>query len=218
MCPSLRPVDNRGVMRLPAQPGDLLGASGLLTGPVCWFRGQLIAFGDVPDLPREHVFGGPLPERLTMPPDAVLHTVMTVECSAIGALSDLPVTRLPVLYPFRHSGGLIEYTVAADGAVDVERVQAPAPTEGWPYEDYPVELPRIPLAAATPLPVSFDWLRDVLPQGLDDASPDDLVLVVPSPLPFGVSLWGEDGDAEGVVCVFVLSPEERRVRAHNQCT
>lgn len=205
-------------MRVPTQPGDLVTGSGLPAGPVCWYHGQLIAFGEFGDLHRAHEFGGPLPEDLTAPPGAVLHTVMTVECSKIAVLSDLPMARLPMLYPFRHSGGLIEYTVAADGAVDVEHVYRPAPTDRWPYEDYPLEFPRTPLAAAPPLSVSLDWVRDTLPQGLDDASPDDLVLVVPSPLPYGFSLWGEDGDAEGVVCVFVLSPEEGRIRAHNQCT
>ena len=205
-------------MRVPTSPADLVTGSGLLAGPVCWYDGQLIAFGEYPDLPRDHVFGGPLPEDVTMPSGAVLHTVMTLECSTIAGLSGLPLARLPMLYPFRHSGGLIEYTVAADGAVQVEHVDGPAPTDGWPYEAYPVELPRVWLGAAPPVPVALDWVRDMLPQGLDDASPDDLVLVVPSPLPFGVSLWGEDGDAEGVVCVFVLSPRAGRVRAHNQCT
>lgn len=205
-------------MRVPAQPGDLITGSGLLAVPVCWYDGQLIAFGEFPDLPRDHTFGGPLPVDVTLPPGAALHMVMTVECSAIAALSALPVARLPVVYPFRHSGGLIEYTVAVDGAVEVEHVHGPVPVDGWPYEGYPSAFPRTLLAAAPPLSASLDRVRDLLPQGLDDASSDDLVLLVPSPLPFGVSLWGEDGDAEGVVCVFVLSPGEGRVRAHNQCT
>jgi hypothetical protein len=55
-------------------------------------------------------------------------------------------------------------------------------------------------------------------QGLDDEAVDQLVVVVRPSAHFGVSLWGESGDAEEVEVVFCVAPETGRVSASNQCT
>jgi hypothetical protein len=47
---------------------------------------------------------------------------------------------------------------------------------------------------------------------------DQLVVVVRPDKRYGVSLWGESGDAVMVEVIFCVQPESGRVSASNQCT
>jgi hypothetical protein len=55
-------------------------------------------------------------------------------------------------------------------------------------------------------------------QGLNDEAAEQLVVVVRPSNSFGISLWGDSGDAEEVEVIFCISLETGRVSVSNQRT
>jgi hypothetical protein len=51
-----------------------------------------------------------------------------------------------------------------------------------------------------------------------DEQPAELLVAVPPPATLGFSMWGPDGDREGVTVVFECDLAERTIRAYNRCT
>ena len=63
---------------------------------------------------------------------------------------------------------------------------------------------------------SSDLFSEFLAQK-DKIEADELVVVVPPISDLGMSLWGDDGDAEGVQIIFRCDVQSWRVRVYNEC-
>ena len=53
---------------------------------------------------------------------------------------------------------------------------------------------------------------------VSDEDPDKIIGVVPPSEAYGVSLWGDMGDAEGVLCIFEISIKSGKVKTYNICS
>jgi hypothetical protein len=89
----------------------------------------------------------------------------------------------------------------------------------WPYRGYPEILPYIPLAIESRETITPEqFARQLTWQGLEAFSGEELVVVVPAISRLGVSMWGRDGDNEGVQLIFRYRYDAKEIAAVTQCT
>ncbi len=168
-----------------------------------------------------HVFGGPLDLTVRGFPRnrRPLHRLLTLDLRDSRLSISLPNTdSLPLLYGFAYDGCLLDYQVASDAEVRITDVSPRVPSQEWPYRGYPDHFGARRVALGERQRISRRMVTRLTWQGLDDEAADQLVVVVRPSASFGVSLWGESGDAEEVEVVFCVEPEAGRVSASNQCT
>src|SRR5262249_22512342 len=127
-------------------------------------------------------------------------------------------TLLPLLYGFAYSGCLLEYQVDSDSEVRIVEMPPRSPAKDWPYKNYPDQFNAKPVALGRRMRINRKSLSELTWQGLDDEFADELVVIVRPSERFGVSLWGESGDAEEVQVIFRVQPETGRTIVSNQCT
>ena len=166
--------------------------------------------------PSESVYGGPLQPRLhgNFGP-APLHHIATLSTEHLPMLGGIS---LPLLYGFQYSGCEMDY------AYDTEQVQllhiSPAQSDAdWPYENYPAQLPQLALKLAKVVTESWEVFssRSRYPN-LPARQTAELVAVIPAPRHIGQSLWGEEGDDEGVCVVCECDLSAQRVHSYNICS
>lgn len=160
-------------------------------------------------------FGGPrvlaqLGARCGPKPLHAIATLSHVHVPALRAAS------LPLVYGLAYDACELRYRCEGD-ELHVESVLPERSSEDWPYPEYPALLPYVPLQ---PIERSREpWSEFRARFGSDAREPiAPLVALVPPPATIGHSLWGPEGDAEGVTIVFACAPAERRVHAFNVCT
>jgi hypothetical protein len=163
-------------------------------------------------------FGGPSDLRFTgaLARRARLHHVLTLGGGIIPAMEQQHVFKLPLFYGFCHDGGQLKYRLPEERTSELLELEPRQVSADFPYPDYPALLLHLPLR--------LDQRRDCTPadfarftwQGLE-IKPSMLVVIVPPILVGGVSMWGPDGDAEGVQVIFECDFETHTVRGSNQC-
>ena len=168
-----------------------------------------------------HTFGRPLDLAVRGLPRnrQPLHRLLTLDLCDSRLNVSLPnATVLPLLYGFVYSGCLLEYQVVSDAEIRIIDLTPRLPSRDWPYKGYPDHFAVRPVALGDRKRISRKMMTRLTCQGLDDEAADQLVVVVRPSTRFGVSLWGESGDAEEVEVIFRVSPETGRISASNQCT
>ncbi|MGN6528086.1 MAG: hypothetical protein ACTHL8_16990 [Burkholderiaceae bacterium] len=165
-------------------------------------------------------FGGPLclavtgaslgPRPLHQIGGLALADIPTVACS--NAYVDVPL-----IYGMCFEGCDLSYRVSV-GAIEVSSLSPDRSSDDWPYERYPLELPAVPLGHARSWSESWEEFRERLIPNLNEWATSKVTVVVPPPKTLGFSLWGPEGDAEGVSIVFQYACEEGSVRAFNHCS
>ena len=188
-----------------------------LACPVVFWRGRLSVFVRATVGDGHHQFGGSLPHGAEIPAGAILHSLFTVNISQCRALDGINITEPPLIFPFRHDGGRIKYHYR-EGRVTVDEVMPPESRYDWPYDDYPKVFSPVKFGSSCAFDMSRKEFEDLLSQRLRETSNDNVVVVIPPREDYGVSLWGEMGDAEMVQCVFVFDPATGEVTAENQCS
>ena len=196
-------------------------AANQVTVPVVADRGRL-RVAALDDAAGTHRFGGPLaldipPKNGRMPPP--LHRVLTLDARDPLLELSAEATVLPLIYGFRINACEMSYRVQPDGGIAELAVDGSLHNVAtWPYAGYPTEFPPLPVrlldaGVATPEQVyNLTWQSVI---SLDPAA--GIVVIVPPCERYGVSLWGEMGDAEDVQVIFEIEPDSLRVRAYNQC-
>jgi hypothetical protein len=131
-----------------------------------------------------------------------LHRLLTIEFNSIV---------IPFIYGFTYSGCRLTYKVLNPSEIEILEMSPDTVSEDWPYPLYPGTLPKKclrfrdtdePLAAI---------------QGIEN--PDSKgILIIPPSQEYGVSLWGEMGDAEELQVIFEFDLETRIVTCYNQCS
>ncbi|MDX1680899.1 MAG: hypothetical protein R3242_09230, partial [Akkermansiaceae bacterium] len=159
-------------------------------------------------------------EGLKKPKDAVIHSVATIdtESSPIFEGFDHPFVHL--LYAFRHdASGMsdMQYAHRKKG-VKITKLREKHPDPYWPYEEFPDILPKLPLECFENIEVDDDAIEMLLSQYVGHEDPDKIIAVVPPSSAYGVSLWGDMGDDEGVQCIFEISIKSGKVKTYNICS
>src|SRR5262249_34364444 len=122
---------------------------------------------------------------------------------------------LPLLYGLRYLNGNMAYQFEHS---DISVLASPGTfDEDWPYRDYPTLLPYIPVAVTKRKKQTWRQFAAEFPN-MKDEQPSELVVIVPPPMTIGVSVWGREGDAEGVAMVFECDLKEKKVSTYNVCT
>jgi len=168
-----------------------------------------------------HVFGGPLDLSVRGFPRnrRSLHRLLTLDLRDSHLNISLPnTTVLHLLYAFAYSGCRLDYQVVSDTEIRIIELTPRLPSRDWPYTDYPDYFPVRPVALGERKRISRKMITRLTWQGLNDEAAEQLVVVVRPSNSFGISLWGDSGDAEEVEVIFCISLETGRVSVSNQRT
>jgi hypothetical protein len=168
-----------------------------------------------------HTFGGPLELLVRGFPKnrRPLHRFLTLDLRDPRFGVSLPNAQsLPLLYGFVYDACVLDYQIVSDAEVRIIELTPSRPSKHWPYANYPDHFSAKPVAFGRRRPIRRAALARLTWQGLNDEAADQLVVVVRPGDQFGVSLWGESGDAEEVEVVFRVGPESGRVSVSNECT
>ena len=175
-------------------------------------QGMLAVFQPSRDSDRVACFGGIL--------DHTIHGASEIAKLNLVANFGSTITQLegiPLLYAYQHEGCVMKYRVDGERVI-VEHMDEIEPSNDWPYENFPRFFPEVSLAIVHQHAMSFDDFCELAVQGYFEEGDETWAhVIVPPSEAYGVSLWGEDGDAEGVQTLFSVDPEHKRVVTSNQC-
>ncbi|MEO0415294.1 MAG: hypothetical protein AAF226_10120 [Verrucomicrobiota bacterium] len=188
-----------------------------LVRPIVYWQGQLSVFVRSNDVNSAHQFGGALPAEITLPKKASLHTLLNIDTTKCSALRGLKHARLPLIFPFCHDGGHLVYHLN-NNVITVDQLSPELPDTNWPYENFPQSLPASGMSSSPAFEVEREDVEELLWQGFYGVPDEHVVIVIPPREDYGVSLWGEIGDAEMVQCVFIFDPVTGKITAENQCS
>jgi len=194
-----------------------LKSAGDLKHPAVYFQGRVCLFYRPNGFDCPHVFGGPLPGGLEVAPGASLHSVLTISRADCDVLEESDFESVPLIFPFQHDSGLIQYCISKSGNSEIDSLEPPESSDDWPYEGYPRTFPVQRMRSSQALPISKSDFEALLWQGFTYWSDQLAVAVIPPNASYGVSLWGEHGDAELVQCVFYIDVVTGEIKAENQC-
>lgn len=163
-------------------------------------------------------FGGPCDVRFSgiAHGPRPLHHILTLGPDELPEIQTAGLTSLSLFYGLCFDGCSMTYHVKDATHYDLLKLDPKKSSDDWPYPGYPDRLPPVPLRLARRSPFSPARFSQLLVQR-DEILANELVVVVP-PIPdLGMSLWGEDGDDEGVQIVFRCDLKTRKVRVYNEC-
>jgi hypothetical protein len=179
------------------------------------------------ETPADAFFGGPFELEIVGRQDRLhLHRTLTLlsgsgewnwpqQRALIGAI--------PLLYGFQYGENELSYRlegarVPGQGTRLRERIHdmsldASTYEADWPYVNFPPLLPYIHLRIASQRAVSQrEFCSSYIEHELD--CPEDAVIVgVPTNHSLGYSMWGLEGDQQGILLLFVLDVKTLRVTA-----
>ena len=171
------------------------------------------------DVLRSSYFGGPLSAKVTGIPHGprMLHQIAFVSAADIPILREHFVS-LPLLYGMQFDGCSLTYRLTtALEEIEVTKLEPTTSSDSWPYPNYPAHLPYYQLAIAEATDCSWKDFSDSLPNA-PSTQRGTVYAVVPPPMTIGFSLWGRDGDDEGVHLAWEFDAKSRVVTAYNLCT
>ena len=164
------------------------------------------------------VFGGPMDHKVSGKKSAFyrLHHIARLNHNLLPILGPPRyVFDLPLLYGICYDAGTFTYQFEH---YDITVLDGPdKPADDYPYRDFPPLLPYVPLAVTKRKKQSWRAFAADFPNMKDD-QPSELVVVIPPPMTIGVSLWGREGDAEGVAMVFECDLNAKKITTYNVCT
>ena len=164
-------------------------------------------------------FGGPPHETFNglRPGQCPLHHVLTIAAREVPPLGLSGESRVPFFYGMRYEGCRLSYRLDRYSNCKLLNLEPPRPTPDWPYPDYPPFLQYIPLRLARRRPSTSEAFAKFVCQPIT-IKRKTLTVIVPPLFVGGVSMWGPEGDGEGVQIIFEYGLESRTVEAFNRCT
>lgn len=189
---------------------------GDISKPLIYFKGNLVVLKK--SNKSEAYFGGDMPQIFNLPRSAKVHQLFTLKQEILDVFDTILLCSLPLIYPFMHDGGSIKYQINNDGDIEIQSIIPKVAADGWPYKDYPASFRKVNFKREQALKMGFNEFENLLPQGLLPGKEDDIIVAIPPSNDYGVSLWGEHGDAENVLCIFSICPKTGNVYADNQCS
>jgi hypothetical protein len=189
-------------------------ASGNLKFPVAYAYGTAYFFAPTEEYSGSF-FGGPSKSKVEGQPtgQSPLHHIISIAAREIPPLGE----QVPFFYGMRYDGCSLSYKLGKYGFCKLLEIEPCESSPDWPYLDYPPLLPYIPLRVAESNACSAEEFARLAWQGAD-IKRNCVTVIVPPIFVGGVSMWGPDGDGEGVQIIFQYDLKKRTVRASNQCT
>lgn len=146
-----------------------------------------------------------------------IHHIVTLGSDELPGIQQRGFAGLSLFYGMCFDGCSMTYEVRDAIRYHLLELAPSKSLDDWPYSDYPDLLPSVPLRLAQRIPCSRDRFSEFLAQH-DKIEADELVVVIPPISDLGMSLWGDDGDAEGVQIICRCDLQTRKVRVYNECT
>jgi len=140
-------------------------------------------------------FGGPLGlfDESSLG-DSHLHRLLTLHFADIPSFEQRYIFHIPLFYGITHDGCTMQYVAKSDHEIQTIDIHPPTATANWPYSNYPLILPYVPLQVSRSLQASYEEFSELFIQEAPAFSSDNLVVLLAPPPPIGVSLWGPDMD------------------------
>ena len=160
------------------------------------------------------VFGGPPPEIIGRPfGPKPLHLIARLAGWHIPALNQNFLFDLPLIYGMNYDGCSLGYRLD-HRKVELTAIEPAASSDDWPYPNYPLLLPYVPLRLDdTPRVESYDTFAARFPN-MPETPPAELIVAVPTPAALGVSLWAPS-DPDNITIVFACDLKRHTVNACN---
>jgi hypothetical protein len=165
-------------------------------------------------------FGGPLPFNISGATHGPrpLHLIAHLSQRQMGVKGSAFSSGVPLIYGMSYEGCEIRYQVKST-KIEILEIDPVESSENWPYKHYPFLLPHVPLTPLKPRPSTYaDFGSGLENNNISHVQRKPLVVVVPPPATLGFSMWGQDGDADGVIVIFECDPETGIIYAHNQAS
>jgi hypothetical protein len=173
---------------------------------------------------QDSFFGGPLELKTGSTEPVRLHRTLTI-CASHLSGENLPVLlgSIPLIYAFQHEQNQIEYRLRGneipgqgllinEQAIDHLSLDTSTYSPEWPYRHYPPIFPLINLAARELGHMEPDEFRDrFLPQV--EWGSTDAIVGLPTNRTLGFSMWGLEGDKQGIVLLFRVDLKDLSVVA-----
>lgn len=184
--------------------------------PLVIYNGEAIFF-ERSDKFTSSYFGGPGMFRVsgTSHGPRKLHHIATLTISDLNFDSFNFGSCVPFYYGICFDGCEMEYSFDIGEKLVLKSIDPSKSSADWPYEDYPSHLPYFPLKVASRKPVSQLEATERLQ--LEQISNENIYLIVPVNPYLNMSLWGPDGDLEGVEIVFDFDTKSGLVKVRNVC-
>lgn len=125
------------------------------------------------------------------------------------------LSRLPLLHPFRHDGGMMKYRLISDDLIEILEIRGEL-SEDWPYADYPERFAVVPFDLGDPQPCAREHFDEQLYQGVPNNHWSQFIVVIPEANCYGQGLWQPDSDVP-VNAMFYFDPVSRVVVTNNEC-
>jgi len=163
------------------------------------------------------MFGGPLEAKLSGVGHGPkpLHMIARLSSEHLPALARHHVFNLPLLYGMCYDGCSLEYRVELGLKVELLKLSPTESSDDWPYPNYPLLLPYVPLQIGETRKCSYAEFAQAFPN-MPESQPTELVVAVPPPATLGVSLWGSGG-GDAVTILFECDLTDQIVYASNIC-
>jgi hypothetical protein len=174
---------------------------------------------DIADELRPSYFGGPLDLQIRgqVHGPHPLHRIANISSVDLPELREKHIWDVPLIYGMRYDGCSLSYRLRIGSEIELAALDPAVSSDDFPYPDYPALLPYFPLRLAEHVECPWEQFAEWIPNA-PSAPPTDIYVAVPPPATVGCSLWGQIGDAEGVVIVWEIDASTKEVRAYNRCT
>ena len=197
---------------------EISDESGYIQHPLAFCNGKLSILFPGDSGSGAHIFGGEPPKYLNLPQKAKLNKLFDLDLENIPGVNNATAKGVPLVFPFKHDSGRVRYSYQSHDVVKILEVLPLESTDDWPYASFPESFEQKRFYTSSYREMSLGDFGAMLPQGLYKEYSNCLIVVIPPSKDFGVSLWGESGDAENVLCVFYIDIGKQIVYAENQCS
>jgi hypothetical protein len=186
--------------------------------PYVFFQGKVTTFQPSTKF-RFTFFGGPSDlrtEGVAIGPRA-LHQVLTLHTRDLGPSAVKLETDLTFKYGLAYDGCYLEYKTLYR-AIEIVKMEPSKSSDDWPYADYPVLLPYVPLEIKEARECSLKEFSDSVMQGIDKTHDAEVIVIVPPNPELRMSIWGPSGDANDVQIIFRYDATTGITKVYNACT
>ncbi|MEY4529402.1 MAG: hypothetical protein RLZZ156_123 [Deinococcota bacterium] len=165
-------------------------------------------------------FGGVLKGFSRDSLDEDIHHLMMLDLSSLGMdLSQSKLSITPFLYGFIYDSCQMKYQIGNKEIPKVTHFQPIQKYANFPYSDYPSTFPVSQITLSKTINLTEELIEDIFLDRKEMPELTNQILVVVPPNPkYGVSLWGDEGDAEHVQVVFLVDLINNTITVENQCS
>ncbi len=165
-------------------------------------------------------FGGTLQDFSREALDEDIHHLMTLDLSSLDIDSNQSKSsKIPFLYGFIYDSCQMKYQIADREISKITHYQPIQKYADFPYSGYPSTFPVSQITLSNITHLTKELMEDIFLESkkMPELTNKFLAVVPPNPK-YGVSLWGEEGDAEHVQVVFLVDLINNTITVENQCS